>query len=165
MRALVSIILVPLVLHAGCTVGANGLLQDRTAHSPALLDGTSLAVETRASGLFALGSFQRRVVVRRAGEPIGTGDLGDTLAAVRAINVYRIGPRGLVLAHRLRASDVDATTGAVRPQPRWGCSEGRPAGAAYLGTFDGPGGGEARFRFIPAAEREERPMFQAPEMC
>ena len=119
----VLLLLVPLALHAGCTVAVNDFLQDRTAHSPPLLDGASLAVETRASGLFALGPYRRHVVVRRAGVPVGEGRLGDTLAAVWAINVYQAGPRDLVLAYRLQAFDVDAATGAVRTRSRWGCGE------------------------------------------
>jgi hypothetical protein len=159
------ILVLLLALHAGCTIGTDGLLRGKAAHSPPLLDGASLAVETRANGPFALGSFQRYVVVRRAGAPVGAGWIGDTLAAVWAINVYQTGPRDLVLARRLQAFDLDTVAGTVRPQSRWPCGKGRPAGATYLGVFDGRGGHERPFRFIPAAEREERPMPQAPEMC
>lgn len=140
-------------------------MQDLAAHSPPLIAGASLTIETRTSGIFALGNFQRFVVLKHAGVPSTEAWLGDTLAAVWAINVYQTGPRELVLAHRLSAFYVDANTGEIRSAPRWECGEARPRGATYLGVFDGPGGRKRPFRFIPAAEREERPMFQAPEMC
>ena len=139
--------------------------EGRTAHSPPLVEDASLTIKTRATGLFGIGWLERQVIVERTGKPIAKGWLGDTESAVWAINVYQTGPRELVLAHRLQAFDVDLAAGVVRPQSPWLCGKSRPAGATYLGVFDGLGGYKLPFRFIPAAEREERPMLQAQEMC
>ena len=165
MRLLLLLLLLPLAVHAGCTFGTTHLLRERTANSPPFLNGVSLTIETRASGLFGLGTYQRYLLVTRAGAPVAESWLGDNLAAVWAINVYQTGSHELVLAHRLSAFKVDAATGSVRPEPQWECGKGRPPGATYLGVFDGVEGRKVPFRFIPAVEREERPIFQALEMC
>jgi hypothetical protein len=147
-------------LHAGCHVMLADDLRDRTMTSPPLVDGVSITVETMPTGLLALGTFERRVILRRAGHRLASHWIGDTLNANRDIEVYQTGPHEMVLALRLRAYDVDLAKGVIRLQAaQWPCDMKRPPDSTFLGIFVEP-----RYQFLPASSVQGGGRLQGVEV-
>ncbi|MBB5695182.1 hypothetical protein [Muricoccus pecuniae] len=154
-------LLVLVGLHSGCSIMATDMIREETASSPVLFDGVSVTVETLPSGLFGLGTYERRIVLQRNNRRIGSSWIADTSADNRSIEVYQIKPRNLLFVLRLNSYEADLDSGVIRPYPLFPCGVTRPPAATYLGRF---GRQYKKLEFFPATSPDSGGTAQMTEM-
>jgi hypothetical protein len=143
---------------AGVLIGAAVVAlfspDDEEAERTAMpLDSRTQLVVIRLPTHFFLAEYSREIAVERDGVELKRTPINSDTGGTAQINVYASEPDAVTLVDRFDNYNVSLADGTVMSTPA------PPPGASFLGAFDLAREGERReYRFIPAAEREERPV-------